>query len=489
MANFNKSIKAKTTISYEGGAVYEKDTAEEWLNFLMSCMLEDRFYEDGATQTERYLELTKRMAELYGNEFIAKASMFARNELGMRSIAQLTAAWLNDKTFDGKRRYFKKFCHRADDVAETLAAIEMLGQKRSHAAVRGFGDYLSDLSEYAIDKYKMDGKAYNMFDCINLCHPKSKAVDAYKNDTIKSADTWEQKISASTSDKDKAERWYELVMSGDLGYLALLRNLRNIFNSVEYIDAEYQNDYIKSVLSQIVNEQAIRKSLVFPYQIYSAYKALYDAGLTRLDLMTALSDAFVISVQNMPKLDGRNVIMLDVSGSMECQISENSSITIKEAGAVYAAAIYYMNPDNTTIIKFGTDAKVVKPNRNANVFYLVEYIEYNDDLGYGTDIEPAFNQLTWPCDRIFLISDMQLMTSRSHWISTKGISTYNDYVGKYGDCKMYSFDLGNYHTQVANPKNPNVHLFTALSSKVFDFIELKESDVDIVKYINENYYY
>ena len=54
---------------------------------------------------------------------------------------------------------------------------------------------------------------------------------------------------------------------------------------------------------------------------------------------------------------------------------------------------------------------------------------------------------------------------------------------------MYSFDLGNYHTQVANHKNPNVHLFTTLSSKVFDFIELKDSNVNIVDYINENYSY
>lgn len=489
MANFNKNVKAKTTTSYEGGTVYEKNTVEDWLNFLMSCMLEDRFYENGSEQTERYMELTEKMAELYGNEFIAKASMFARNELGMRSIAQLTAAWLNNKTFDNKRRYFKKFCHRADDVAETFAAIEMLGQKRSHATVRGFGDYLSGLSEYAIDKYKMDGKGYNMFDCINLCHPKSSAVDAYKDGTIESAGTWEQKISASTSNEDKANKWFELVMCGELGYLALLRNLRNIFDSIEYLDAEYHKDYTENVFSQLTNEHAIRKSLVFPYQIYSAYKALCDAGVTRLDLMSALSDAFVISVQNMPKLDGDNVIMLDVSGSMSDRISKNSSITIKEAGAVYAAAIFYMNPDNTTIIKFGTDAKIAKPNRNANVFDLVNYIQANENLGYGTQIDSAFNKLTWSCDRIFLISDMQIMESRSYWGSCDGTKTYNEYVGKYGNCKMYSFDLGNYHTQVANPKNPNVHLFTTLSSKVFDFIELKESNVNIVDYINENYSY
>lgn len=182
MANFNKTAKRETA---------NKDVFEDWLNFIMSCMPEDRFYEDGASQTERYLDLMDKMADKFGNEFIAKASMFARNELGMRSIPQLTAAWLNDKEFVGKRRYFKNFCHRADDVAEVFAAIDSIGQKRSHACVRGFGDYLSQLSEYAIDKYKMNDKQYSMFDCINICHPESAAVDAYKHGTIEKAGTWE----------------------------------------------------------------------------------------------------------------------------------------------------------------------------------------------------------------------------------------------------------------------------------------------------------
>lgn len=280
-------------------------------------------------------------------------------------------------------------------------------------------------------------------------------------------------------------------MGKKLGYMALLRNLRNIFTSIKDLETEEtQESCADAVFEQLVDEYAIKKSLVFPYQIYSSYKALADSGINRFDLMEALSKAFRISTNNMPKLNGENVIMLDVSGSMDNRISGKSTITIKEAGAVYAAAIFMANKD-TKIIKFGTSARIAKVNLNSNVFDMVKQIAANDNLGYGTDISKAFEKLRYSCDRIFLISDMQIMEPADHWYYAEcdGRESYNEYVGWYGRCKMYSFDLGNYSTQVANPMDGDVSLFTSLSSKVFDFIKLKEDNIDIIDYINSNYAY
>ena len=78
----------------------------------------------------------------------------------MRSVSQLTAAILNEHQFENKRHFFSQIVNRPDDVAEIFAAIEAFEGKRSHAAVRGFGDYLSSLGDY----HKMKGKQYNMFD-------------------------------------------------------------------------------------------------------------------------------------------------------------------------------------------------------------------------------------------------------------------------------------------------------------------------------------
>ena len=485
MANFNKvKSTGPNATSYEGGAAYNKNVVEDWTNFLFSSFLENRYYESGSEQMKRYLALTDAVAQELGYEFVAKASFFARNELGMRSIAQLTAAYLNDKTFADKRAYFRNFCHRPDDVAETFAAIENVGSgKRSHALVRGFGDYLSNLSDYQLGKYKLSNKNYNMFDCINICHAHSKSIDKYKAGLLEAPETWEVKISAAGSDNQaKQQEWRTLVEKGNLGYIALIRNLRNILQaapSLEWI--------VTFLIPQIENEDAIRKSMIYPYQIYCAYKNLNQWDC--MNVVAALDKAFRVAAGNMPELPGSSVIMLDVSGSMDDRISRNSDMTIKEVGAVYAAAIYVQSKD-CDFVKFGTSAKKDSYFKYGNVFQMISRMQANDNIGYGTNISAAYQQLNRHYDRIFLISDMQIMNNRGYWYGEQSGSTaYNLYCKRYGVAKIYSFDLGNYKTQTDNPNNPNVFLFTALNDKIFDFIELAEKGTNLVDYINENYSY
>ena len=151
MAGFNK-VKARgpQLKSYEGGAVYAKTPVDEWMNMLFSSFMEDQFYESAKDQQEKFKNLTQKMADTYGYEFVAKAAVFARNKLGMRSISQFVASWLNDYKFENKRAFYRNFMHRPDDVAEIFAAVDQLGSKRSHALVRGASDYISSLNEYTI---------------------------------------------------------------------------------------------------------------------------------------------------------------------------------------------------------------------------------------------------------------------------------------------------------------------------------------------------
>ena len=60
----------------------------------------------------RFLGLLEEVKDKLSYEWIAKLSFFSRNEVGMRSIAELTAAWLNEKKFDNKRAYFRNFFRR-----------------------------------------------------------------------------------------------------------------------------------------------------------------------------------------------------------------------------------------------------------------------------------------------------------------------------------------------------------------------------------------
>ena len=46
-------------------------------------------------------------------------------------------------------------------------------------AVRGCGDYLSNIDAYTLGKYKLNSREYNMFDLINITHATSGAINDY----------------------------------------------------------------------------------------------------------------------------------------------------------------------------------------------------------------------------------------------------------------------------------------------------------------------
>ena len=480
MANFNKvKDNRPNAVSYEGGAVYEKSAINEWFNLLFSSFLEKGFYESAETQQKRFIELTNKIADMYGYEFVAKCAVFARNELGMRSISQLTAAWLNDKSFENKRAFYRAFCHRPDDVAELFAAVDFLGNKRSHALIRGCGDYLSNISPYTLGKYKLNSRNYNMFDLINLTHATSSAINDYKAGILTAPDTWEVKISTAETDEARDLEWVRLVQEYRLGYMALIRNLNNILDCSSYINDAWIQKYL---IPQLTNVEAIHQSLIFPYRIYTAYKNL---KVKNLAVIQALSDAFIAAADNTPHLNGNSAILLDVSGSMSDPISERSNITIKQVGACFAVNMFLSNP-NITIVKFGNRARIANLNSLENVFSLIDRLCDNDNCGYGTEIIPAFELINnKQYDRIFIISDMQVMDGHSYWSRDDAVKRYHQL---FRTTPCYSFDLGNYHTQILSPQD-HIRYITSLSDQVFKFIGLLESGIDLVSYINGFNYY
>ena len=467
MSKFNtKDVHSHKTVTYEGGKAYTKTLEDEWTSMLFSTLLQDRFYENSEIQQKRFIDLTDKMIEKRGPEFVGKAAVFSRNVLGMRSISELTAGILNRHSFDGKRQFYANYFRRPDGIGEVFSVIDMFGDKRSHALVRGAADYLASQSAYTIGKYPMRDHKYTMYDIINICHPKSQVIDLYQRHHLKHSDTWESKIH-NTHGIERENEWKRLVEEKKLGYLALLRNLRNILNC----DSLSLSWVKENVCPQIENKEAIEKSLIWPYQIYTAYKAVEND--LPLCVTVSLSNAFEIATANMPELNGKNLVVLDVSGSMDSRMSKNNKLTIKEVCAVYAAAIYAAT-GNCDFIKFGSYAKKMALNKKKHIFALISDMAKNDGCDYGTNINTVFEILDQHYDRIFLFSDMQVMREDHYWCQDKSAQMcFTEYQERYGKTKMYSFDLGNYPSQLVSSRKELVFI-TALNDTVFKAIEMLE---------------
>lgn len=491
--NANKTATEPSVTSYEGGAVYERTLEDEWQNMLFSSVLEDGFYESADQQAERYIDLTRQMADKYGEQFVAKAATFSRNVLGLRSISALTAALLNSRQFENKRSFYASYFRRPDDVAEVFAAVKTLDDKRSHGLIRGAADYVSRLDDYRLGKYQMRGKEFNLLDLVNLTHAHSDAIDRLKAGTLDTPDTWEVAISAAPDADARAHEWIRLVETDKLGYLALIRNLRNIVRAAATMP-DGPTWILDELVTRVADAEAIKRSLVYPHQIYAAWVALRAADVAcPASVENALETAFEYSLSNMPEFDGTTAIIIDVSGSMTQTFSKFSSLSVLQISAVFAAA-FLMNNPTTQVVKFGSAAKLCDyANLRLSPFRLIEAISDNEGMGYSTNITAAFDAINVPADRILLFSDMQVMDA-----------SYDDYYSRYvPDCRsgfdayrafkrrcacaphIYSFDLGNYHSQLTPPKTGDISYITTLNDKVFLIAKMQESGRNLVDIIQE----
>ena len=86
---------------------------------------------------------------------------------------------------------------------------------------------------------------------------------------------------------------------------------------------------------------------------------------------------------------------------------------------------------------------------------------------------------------------MQVMEDSGWFYRTPSDRTpqkrFDQYQKDYGESKIYSFDLGNYHNQIVSDRKDLVYI-TALNDIVFKAIELLEDDtkslIDIIDQYN-----
>ena len=252
---------------------------------------------------------------------------------------------------------------RGDDATEILSFyLNNFGKPIPNSLRKGLADVFGTFDEYTLAKYKGQGKGVKMRDVLCLCRPTPKDENQSAlwkrllEGRLETPVTWETQLSAKGNSK---ETWESLIDSGKVGYMALLRNLRNI------VQAGPAN--IEKVYAVIEDPEAVKRSRQLPFRFLSAYKSVSVIAGSRA--FNALESAVEASVQNMPRLGGTTVIAVDVSGSMSSPISAKSDIRCCEIGMMLGLIANKMC-DNSIFYTF--ENKIEKPalsSRNGNINY------------------------------------------------------------------------------------------------------------------------
>ena len=406
---------------------------------LTNFVNEPKFYGDNTDQLiDCATELAKR-----DPLFVAKLAVYARTVFNMRTVSAMLACVLahTDKGTGLSRKACRNVCLRGDDVTSLVAAYEKLyGKPFPNSLIRGCKDALENMPEYALAKYQMCGHDVEMRDVIKLCHPDASKVSRKLlfRRIIESKQprprTWETDI---VSKGNNTKMWTDLIMSGQLPYMAMLRNLRNI------VDANVApNIYVPL----IADPAHVKNSRQLPFRFYSAYKAL--PRYAPKAVFEALENALETSIFNMPGLEGNTLIAVDSSASMGMTLSARGKTTCEEVAALLAMTVA-KRCARAMMVTFDSETRVVKAPKDPSTLKFVKNFRC---AGGCTNLESVFNFLldnAIDVDRIIVLSDNEAnvaTTSRWRGDPTRALDEYRRRHPDH-DIWVHSWDLMGYGRQ------------------------------------------
>jgi len=464
MSKFNTTNKKSPTktINQAGGVAYMHSAEMELVVSVLTTFLEDKHYESGDDRMKRIEEL----CAITRDTFIGKLAVMARNEFNLRSVSHLLLKTLARKHRGDNlvSKVMKKIVERPDDLTEITA---LLGKPFPKQVKKGIREALLRFNGYQLAKYKMENKGVKLVDLFNIAHPNPKFASTEQRESwkkllaneLKNKKTWEAKLSA-TKGENKGKVWKEMVAEKELGYMALLRNLRNI-------SEECDKETIEKAAAKIADRDEVKKSKQLPFRFYNAYE-----NVSNRTLLDAISQALDYSLDNVPVLGGKTLISVDGSGSMDGDPLKKASI--------FAAALY--RATDSDMIVFSENYKEVKAAGNTPVIELMQKIKHAAPGG-GTRTSLTFEYAARSgakYDRIVILSDNESWQD-STWGGEGTNAAYNQYK-KINDCYVYAFDLAGYGTK--DVTGSKVFHLAGWSERIFDFMSFVERGEGLVDYVN-----
>lgn len=496
-----------------------KPKGELFMLAITSMVGEDSFYEGKSERDERFRDLVRKVSEK-DPEWMARFIPWLRNEANMRTasivaaveFAQAAKGLTGDVT---ARKVVNSAISRADEPGEVLAYVASRGYELSKPIKRGVADAVTRLfTERNVLKYDGDSHDWRFGDVLEVTHASPRGDAAWQGDLFeyviskrhKRADltipeslqmlqaharlaempvesrrkllehapdgisnvlgnagmTWES-LSGWLQGPMDAAAWEAIIPS--MGYMALLRNLRN------FDQAGVSDEVARTVAAKLSTPLEVAKSRQLPMRFLSAYNAAPS-----LRWAWALEQALQMSLENVPELGGRTLIMIDTSGSMNDGFSRDGSLKRWDAAAMFGLALA-MRAAHADVVSYSTSTRAFPLDKAASLLKQLELFRTSYFLNHGTATAQSLKQCFAGHDRVVILTDEQA----DSWGYGAG---YRNEVAERSvsnaipaSVPMFSFNLAGYKAAHAPSGTNNRHSIGGLTDHGFKLIELVERGV------------
>lgn len=415
----NAVRKSEPVYTHGGGRAVRMPSEELLRRAVMSCMLwEDSFYEDGEP-------IAKRIANLVADiplEKVSQIAIEARSQHNLRHAPLWIARQMAYRSGNGViADTIATVIQRPDELAEFLSLYWKDGRAPLSAQVKkGLAKAFGKFSAYQLAKYNQD-RDVKLRDVMFLAHPKpndakgrTKYTKAQRKQgvkpptgvgelfeklvkgTLETPDTWEVALSAG---KDKKEEFVRLMEEKKLGALAFIRNLRNM-NEAK-VPRKLVEAYAKSVnLDRVLPFRYIAAARACP-----SWEDICDTMLLR-------------GCSNAPRIPGKTVVIVDVSGSMNYgKVSGKSDMTRLDAAGALAAILRESCEEVVLYATAGDDGRykhatmLVPPRRGLALVDLFTGHKFASEIGQGgiflKQVMSWVKDREGSADRVVVLTDEQ----------------------------------------------------------------------------------
>lgn len=413
--NTKRTGEATPGFTTHGGARAAKEGPEkELVRTVSGCLLwEDSYYESGSSIAKRI----EGLCEKVDMKFLSTLAIRARKDMKLRHVPLFLCIQMLKKRGTGPERNIvsetiAEVIKRADETAEILAMYWQDGKKKLPRQLKGgIAKAFRKFDEYQLSKWNRD-KAIMLRDALFLSHAKPKdkeQAEIFKklvDCKLPPAETWEVLMSGGMS---KGAAFTKLLTEKRLPYMALLQNLRNM----------EEGGVEKSLIEKALIEGA-PKSWALPFRFIVAAKHVPK-------FESLLDKAMVAAAAGLPKLPGRTLLVVDVSGSMNGPLStapkkkkwddSEEQVTSRLDAACGLSILMREQAEDITIYATGGNdhqkrhATTIVPDRHGNA--LRDAINNNVSAlgGGGIFLKQCIEYIQKlekkPFDRVIVITDEQ----------------------------------------------------------------------------------
>ena len=407
----NQSVPAQRT--HEGAKAKHIHPELQLKRSVLACLLwEKQFYESGESIADRISFLAGRCKP----EFVAQLAIDARTVYKLRHAPLLLLITLVKVGGKLTEDTIYHVINRPDELAE-LVALYWKDGKRSlpNSMKRGLARAFTKFDEYQLSKWNRPD-AIKLRDVMFLVHPKPKddeqaaVFKKLANKELSPPDTWESRLTAG---EDKKEVFTDLLKRNKLGYMALLRNLRNM------LSVGVELDLIRQRISET-------KGVVLPYRFIAAAKHAPQ-------LEPELDQAMIKLMAEAQRLPGKTVLLVDVSYSMHGALSAKSDLNRLDAACGLAILLSGIC-ESLRVFTFSNDVVEVAPRKGMALRDAVVHSQNHGGTYLGGAVTYVENLTKMDFDRLIVLTDEQ---SRDRVPDPKGrgyminVASYKNGVG-YG---------------------------------------------------------